>query len=85
MNERRNRVVDLENLQANISEKLRKNYVGKYLTVLIEEKKNGRYVGYSKNYLRVEILTKDNKELKINDEVKVKIISAEKELLKGEL
>lgn len=85
MQERRERVLDLEKAQEKCSEDVRKKYIGKDLTVLIEEKKNNGYFGYSKNYLRVKILDKENIELKTNDEIKVKIISIEKELLIGEL
>lgn len=85
MQERRERVLDLEKAQEKCSEDVRKKYIGKDLTVLIEEKKNNGYFGYSENYLRVKILDKENIELKTNDEIKVKIISIEKELLIGEL
>lgn len=85
MQERRNRVLDLEKAQEKCSEDVREKYIGKDLTVLIEEKKNNGYFGYSENYLRVKVLDKGNIELKINDEIKVKIISIEKELLIGEL
>ena len=85
MQERRERVLDLEKAQEECSQEVREKYVGKYLTVLIEEKKNNGYFGYSENYLRVKILDKGNINLKTNDEIKVKIISIEKELLIGEL
>ena len=85
MQVRRERVIDLEKAQEECGEKIREKYLGKELTVLVEEQKKGSYFGYSKNYLRVEILGKENIILKTNDEVKVKIISIEKELLIGEL
>lgn len=85
MQERRERVLDLEKAQEKCSEDVREKYIGKDLTVLIEEKKNNGYFGYSENYLRVKVLDKGNIELKTNDEIKVKIISIEKELLIGEL
>lgn len=85
MQERRERVFDLEKAQEKCSEDVRKKYIGENLTVLIEEKKNNGYFGYSENYLRVKILDKGSIELKTNDEIKVKIISIEKELLIGEL
>ena len=85
MQERRERVLDLEKAQEECFQEVREKYVGKYLTVLIEEKKNNGYFGYSENYLRVKILDKGNINLKTNDEIKVKIISIEKELLIGEL
>ena len=85
MQVRRERVIDLEKAQEECGEKIREKYLGKELTVLVEEQKKGNYFGYSKNYLRVEILGKENIILKTNDEVKVKIISIEKELLIGEL
>ena len=81
-NEKKRRVLDLEEDIEKNSFEIRKKYIGKKLIVLIEEEKNGFFYGYSENYLRVKV---EAKNLNVNDEVEVKIISVEKELLISEL
>lgn len=83
--EKKRRVKDLEQAEEISAEKIRKNYIDKTLNVLIEEFKNNAYYGYSENYLRVKINKKDSINLNVNDEVDVKIIELEKELLIGEI
>lgn len=79
--EKKERVADLEDKIKEVGIKIRKSYIGKTLTVLIEEKKeDGYYYGYSENYLRVKVASNN---LKVNDQVKVKIKNLEKELLIG--
>lgn len=77
--EKKLRVGDLEKESKRLGEDIRNKYIGKKLTVLIEEKKSdGFFYGYSENYLRVKLLG-DN--LKVNDEVEVIIKGLEKGLL----
>lgn len=77
--EKKLRVGDLEKESKRLGEDIRNKYIGKKLTVLIEEKKSdGFFYGYSENYLRVKLLG-DN--LKVNDEVQVIIKGLEKGLL----
>ena len=83
--EKKRRAGDLEQSEKESAKKVREKYIGKYLNVLIEEKKGNWYYGYSENYLRVKISDKDNLVLNVNDEVKVKITGLEKELLTGEV
>ena len=83
--EKKRRAGDLEQSEKESAKKVREKYIGKYLNVLIEEKKENWYYGYSENYLRVKISDKDNLVLNVNDEVKVKITGLEKELLTGEV
>lgn len=83
--EKKRRAGDLEQSEKESAKKVREKYIGKYLNVLIEEKKENWYYGYSENYLRVKISDKDNLILNVNDEVKVKITGLEKELLTGEV
>ena len=83
--EKKRRAGDLEQSEKESAKKVREKYIGKYLNVLIEEKKGNWYYGYSENYLRVKISDKDNLILNVNDEVKVKITGLEKELLTGEV
>ena len=66
----------LENYGSAIEE--RKKYIGKHLSVLLEEKINGYLYGYSENYLRVKI--KDNG-IEVNSIIDIKINSLEKEML----
>ncbi len=68
----------LEELKKNMVVKEREKYIGKTLKVLVEEEIDGYLYGYSENYLRVKL--KGDKDL-INEIVKVKINSLEKELL----
>ena len=42
-----------------------KKYVGKELEVLFEEKKDGNYIGHTKNYLLVHMKSDENLENKI--------------------
>lgn len=75
----------MENSERESAIKVREKYIGKYLNVLVEEKKGNGYFGYSENYLRVKIKDKDGLILNVNDEVRVKITGREKELLTGEI
>ena len=83
--EKKRRVRDLENAEEINGKKIRQKYIGKNLKVLIEEKKNKGYYGYSENYLRVKIKDNENLKLNVNDEMNVKIIDLEKGLLIGEV
>lgn len=82
--EKKRRAADLEISEKESARKVREKYIGKTLRVLVEEKKENGYYGYSENYLRVKILDKENLVLNVNDEVDVKITGCEKELLTGE-
>lgn len=73
--ERADRLEDLKHI---MSKRVRENYIGKNLKVLIEEEIDGYLYGYSENYLRVKV--KGDKKL-INEVVDKKINSLEKELL----
>ena len=85
MNERKRRAGDLEKSEKESAVKVREKYIGKTLRVLVEEKKGDGYFGYSENYLRVKIMADNlHKELKVNDEIDVKITKLEKELLISE-
>lgn len=68
-----------------ICDKNKKEYLdkftGKQVSVLIEEFKNGEYVGYDKHYNRVHIL----EEAKINQIIKVEVISNNGEYCLGKL
>ena len=68
----------LEVLKSKMAKKERKKYIGKHLSVLLEEKINGYLYGYSENYLRVKI--KDNG-IEVNSIIDIKINSLEKEML----
>ena len=59
----------------------REKYLGEILEVLVEEEKNGEYLGYTDNYLRVRFKS-EKKEL-LNSLVKIKIIEIEDEILIG--
>lgn len=68
----------LEVLKSEMAKKERKKYIGKHLSVLLEEEINGYLYGYSENYLRVKI--KDNG-IEVNSIIDIKINSLEKEVL----
>lgn len=70
----------LEELKKVIAIREREHYLEKNLKVLIEEKIEDSFYGYSENYLRVKI-DRNHSEIKENDIVDVKITSLEKELL----
>lgn len=59
-----------------------KSLQGKTLSVLFETEKNGIYEGYTKNYSRVEVKSKENISGKI---LNVKIISSDNEKCFGEI
>ncbi len=75
---KRERVGSLENLQKKIEEDRRKSYLGKILEVLLEEKKEGYWWGYSPNYLRIKVKGND---LTVNSMLRVKVESIEKGVL----
>ncbi|WP_294704467.1 tRNA (N(6)-L-threonylcarbamoyladenosine(37)-C(2))-methylthiotransferase MtaB [uncultured Fusobacterium sp.] len=70
----------LEELKKVMAIREREHYLEKNLKVLIEEKIEDSFYGYSENYLRVKI-DRNHSEIKENDIVDVKITSLEKELL----
>ncbi len=82
MKERKERVIRLEEVQKEKEKEIKESYIGKEMKILIEEEKEGYYLGYSENYLRVKIIKRDVRER--NNELKVKIISVNKEMLIGE-
>ncbi len=68
--EKRERAENLRLLAEKVSQKIKRSFLGKTLSVLVEGKKRDRYFfGYSENYLPVLI----EKEVKTNQIVKVKI------------
>lgn len=75
---KRERADRLEVLKSEMAKKERKKYIGKHLSVLLEEKINGYLYGYSENYLRVKI--KDNG-IEVNSIIDIKINYLEKEML----
>ena len=62
--------------------KSREKYLNKFLEVLVEEEKDGEYLGYTQNYLKVRFKSSE-KDL-INHLVNVKIKSIEDDMLIGE-
>lgn len=76
--DKKSRMESLEKLREKLSIEFRKRYIGKELEVLIEENEGSLAKGYSKNYLRVGIKTKEFSE---NTTVKGIVMSMEKELL----
>ena len=68
-----------------VSDELEKEYyskfLGKELEVLVEENINGKSIGHTSNYIKVEI----DGTLNRNEFYKVRITSIEKEYVKGEL
>ncbi|TDT69768.1 threonylcarbamoyladenosine tRNA methylthiotransferase MtaB [Hypnocyclicus thermotrophus] len=71
---------NLEKLAKEMYKKEREIYLNKELEVLVEEIKEGKSYGYSRNYLKVKI----DEELEVNQIVKVKINNLTKGLLYSE-
>lgn len=75
--ERSQKLIELSNKN---QEEYNKNYIGKELEVLFEEEKEDMWIGYTKNYIKVAIKSKENKE---NIILKVKIIDQKENILIG--
>lgn len=50
---KKERAVRLQELEGEIRQKILKNYIGKEVEVLFEQKKNGLYSGFTPNYIKV--------------------------------
>ena len=74
------RAEKLENLKVNMQKLLGERYVGKTMEVLVEETKNGNTYGYSRNYIKVEIVDYLGK---VNELVEVLISGVENGRLRG--
>jgi threonylcarbamoyladenosine tRNA methylthiotransferase MtaB len=79
------RVKRLTELKYALKERYIKRFVGKTLSVLIEENKDGEAAGYSENYIRVYVEDKSfgSENLKIGDVYKIKIDGIYKDGAKG--
>ena len=80
-NIKKERADRLSTLKHVMMKETREKYLGEILEVLVEEEKNGEYLGYTDNYLRVRFKS-EKKEL-LNSLVKIKIIEIEDEILIG--
>lgn len=70
---------ELNALSLELEERYAKKFIGKEVEVLIEEEKDGYFMGHTSNYLKVMI----KGDLKINELVKVKIVSVKANLIIG--
>jgi len=77
---KKSRAEKLENLKVNMQKLLGERYVGKTMEVLVEETKNGNTYGYSRNYIKVEIVDYLGK---VNELVEVLISGVENGRLRG--
>lgn len=80
---KKERANKLEELKHKMFVSHRKKYLGKKLKVLVEEEKDGYFIGYTENYLRVKFRTTDEN-IKINSVVNLKIIDFKEEFLEAE-
>ena len=77
--ERSQKLIELSNQN---EEKYNKNYIGKNIEVLFEEKKDGVYKGHTKNYILAYLPEKKSKVNQLENKlIKVKCINAEKDLI----
>ena len=74
------RAEKLETLKENMQKSIPKRYLGETMEVLVEESKNGNTYGYSKNYIKVEIVDYLGK---VNELVEVLISGVENGRLTG--
>jgi threonylcarbamoyladenosine tRNA methylthiotransferase MtaB len=74
------RAEKLETLKENMQKSTQKRYLGETMEVLVEESKNGNTYGYSKNYIKVEIVDYLGK---VNELVEVLISGVENGRLTG--
>ncbi len=74
------RAEKLETLKENMQKSIQKRYLGETMEVLVEESKNGNTYGYSKNYIKVEIVDYLGK---VNELVEVLISGVENGRLTG--
>lgn len=79
-NKKRERAEILEKLRIDMSNRRRDNYIGKNLSILIEEEKDGYSYGYSENYLRVKV----KGSYEVNKLLQVRIIENKENILVGE-
>ena len=79
---KKERADELGELRLIMMKKSREKYLNKFLEVLVEEEKDGEYLGYTQNYLKVRFKSSE-KDL-INHLVNVKIKSIEDDMLIGE-
>nr|WP_293991738.1 tRNA (N(6)-L-threonylcarbamoyladenosine(37)-C(2))-methylthiotransferase MtaB [uncultured Fusobacterium sp.] len=77
------RATKLEELKNKMYEEQRKKYVGKVLSVLVEEEKEGFFTGYTENYLKVKFKSNNKELVKVNQIIKLNIIDMENEELVG--
>jgi threonylcarbamoyladenosine tRNA methylthiotransferase MtaB len=78
---KKDRAEKLEKLRTDMKENSLEKYLGETMEVLVEESKNGNTYGYSKNYIRVEILDYIGE---VNELVEVVIRQLENGRLTGE-
>ncbi len=78
---KKDRAEKLEKLKVEMQKSLEEKYIGRTMEVLVEETKNGNTYGYSRNYIKVEILDYLGK---VNELVEVLITRVENGRLTGE-
>ena len=79
---KRERFLILDRLAKEVSEKVKEKFIGSIQEVLIERKREGKWSGYTGNYLPVLIDSENDLKNKI---LKVKLEGMEKDKIKGKL
>ncbi|MDO4691056.1 MAG: tRNA (N(6)-L-threonylcarbamoyladenosine(37)-C(2))-methylthiotransferase MtaB [Fusobacterium sp.] len=74
----------LEELKNKMFLESREKYLGKTLAVLLEEEKEGEFLGYSDNYLKVKLKNNNKFKFNVNEIVDLKIEKIEEAVLVGE-
>lgn len=77
------RAVKLEELKNKMFQESRKKYKNKVLEVLIEEEKDGIFLGYTDNYLKVKTKARNKDKIKINQIINLKITDIDGDVLIG--
>ncbi|MGL4534232.1 MAG: tRNA (N(6)-L-threonylcarbamoyladenosine(37)-C(2))-methylthiotransferase MtaB [Fusobacteriaceae bacterium] len=79
--DKKQRAEELDKLKEKMGKQIRESYMNKELSILVEEIKESKAVGYSENYLRISV---DNENLVVGNIYKTSIKELQKGMLRGE-
>lgn len=78
---KKQRAEELDKLKEKMGREIRESYLEKELSILVEEIKEGKAVGYSENYLRMAV---EDEKLVVGEIYKTSIKELQKGMLRGE-
>ncbi|MGL5051377.1 MAG: tRNA (N(6)-L-threonylcarbamoyladenosine(37)-C(2))-methylthiotransferase MtaB [Fusobacteriaceae bacterium] len=79
--DKKQRAEELDKLKEKMGKQIRESYMGKELSILVEEIKESKAVGYSENYLRISV---NDENLVVGNIYKTSIKELQKGMLRGE-